>query len=151
MENPTSRRRCAIRSWRLVLCADVAARSLAGAHAFIIGLLIDNPGPNYTIKVQRGAYRSCLERGYHLRIDHLDSKLEDEEIDRRLAAMLQVNASTFQDQPTQAHSYANGSLSSQDAGARRQAIEHNIECIEIGRQLGSTDPTEAVLPQGQQE
>jgi len=52
-----------------------------------------------------------------------------------------VNSNTFQDQPGQAHTYANGSLSSQDPGARQQAIEHNIECIEIGRQLGSTDLT----------
>lgn len=52
-----------------------------------------------------------------------------------------VNSNTFQDQVGQAHTYANGSLSSQDAGARQQAVEHNIECIEIGRQLGSTDLT----------
>lgn len=52
-----------------------------------------------------------------------------------------VNSNTFQDQVGQAHTYANGSLSSQDAGARAQAVEHNIECIEIGRQLGSTDLT----------
>ncbi|MFM5930524.1 MAG: sugar isomerase, partial [Novosphingobium sp.] len=52
-----------------------------------------------------------------------------------------VNSNTFQDQPGQAHTYANGSLSSQDAGARAQAVEHNIECIEIGRQLGSRDLT----------
>ncbi|WP_333836301.1 L-rhamnose catabolism isomerase [Novosphingobium sp.] len=52
-----------------------------------------------------------------------------------------VNSNTFQDQPGAAHTYANGSLSSQDAGARAQAVEHNIECIEIGRQLGSTDLT----------
>ena len=52
-----------------------------------------------------------------------------------------VNSNTFQDQPDQAHTYAHGSLSSQDAGARAQAGEHNIECIEIGRQLGSTDLT----------
>jgi L-rhamnose isomerase / sugar isomerase len=44
---------------------------------------------------------------------------------------------TFQDQPSQKISYRNGSLSSTDPGARRQAIEHNIECIEIGEQLGS--------------
>ena len=50
-----------------------------------------------------------------------------------------VNSNTFQDQPGQAHSYASGSLSSQDAGARAQAIGHNIECIEIGRKLGSLD------------
>jgi L-rhamnose isomerase/sugar isomerase len=52
-----------------------------------------------------------------------------------------VNSNTFQDQPGQSHTYANGSLSSQDAGARAQAVEHNIECIEIGRQLGSTELT----------
>ena len=52
-----------------------------------------------------------------------------------------VNSNTFQDQPGQAHTYANGSLSSQDAGARAQAVAHNIECIEIGRQLGSKDLT----------
>ena len=52
-----------------------------------------------------------------------------------------VNSNTFQDQVGQAHTYANGSLSSQDAGARQQAVDHNIECIEIGRQLGSTDLT----------
>jgi L-rhamnose isomerase / sugar isomerase len=52
-----------------------------------------------------------------------------------------VNSNTFQDQPGQAHTYANGSLSAQDAATRRQAVDHNIECIEIGRQLGSTDLT----------
>ncbi|WP_310532942.1 L-rhamnose catabolism isomerase [Novosphingobium sp.] len=52
-----------------------------------------------------------------------------------------VNSNTFQDQVGQAHTYANGSLSSQDAGARAQAVEHNIECIEIGQKLGSTDLT----------
>ena len=52
-----------------------------------------------------------------------------------------VNSNTFQDQPDQPYSYASGSLASTDANVRRQAIEHNIECIEIGRQLGSTDIT----------
>ncbi|MCP3732231.1 TIM barrel protein [Sphingomonas sp. MG17] len=52
-----------------------------------------------------------------------------------------VNSNTFQDQPGQAHTYANGSLSSTDAGARALAVEHNIECIEIGRQIGSRDLT----------
>jgi len=52
-----------------------------------------------------------------------------------------VNSNTFQDQPGQAHSYATGSLSSTDPAVRAQAVEHNIECIEIGRQIGSTDLT----------
>ena len=48
-----------------------------------------------------------------------------------------VNSNTFQDQPDQARSYKFGSLSHADAATRRQAVEHNLECIEIGRQLGS--------------
>ncbi len=52
-----------------------------------------------------------------------------------------VNSNTFQDQPGQAQTYATGSLSSTVAATRAQAVEHNIECIEIGKQLGSTDLT----------
>ncbi|MBW8785077.1 MAG: sugar isomerase [Novosphingobium sp.] len=52
-----------------------------------------------------------------------------------------VNSNTFQDQPGQAHSYATGSLSATDPHVRDQAIAHNIECIEIGRKLGSRDLT----------
>jgi L-rhamnose isomerase/sugar isomerase len=52
-----------------------------------------------------------------------------------------VNSNTFQDQAGQRHTYANGSLSAQDAATRQQAVDHNIECIEIGVQLGSKDLT----------
>lgn len=52
-----------------------------------------------------------------------------------------VNSNTFQDQPGQAHSYNTGSLSSTVEATRQQAIEHNIECIEIGQQIGSRDLT----------
>jgi L-rhamnose isomerase/sugar isomerase len=48
-----------------------------------------------------------------------------------------VNSNTFQDQPGQALSYKFGSLSHSDARVRAQAVAHNIECIEIGRRLGS--------------
>ena len=48
-----------------------------------------------------------------------------------------VNSNTFQDQAGQKHSYRSGSLTSTDSGAREQAIEHNIDCIRIGQQLGS--------------
>jgi L-rhamnose isomerase / sugar isomerase len=49
-----------------------------------------------------------------------------------------VNSNTFQDQPGQAHSYNTGSLASTLEATRQQAVEHNIECIEIGKKLGST-------------
>lgn len=48
-----------------------------------------------------------------------------------------MNSNTFQDQADQAHSYKFGSLSNADAATRAQAVEHNIECIEIGKALGS--------------
>src|SRR5215467_10809627 len=48
-----------------------------------------------------------------------------------------MNSNTFQDQRGQKLSYKFGSLTHPDAGVGRQAVEHNIECIEIGRILGS--------------
>ena len=49
-----------------------------------------------------------------------------------------VNSNTFQDQKNQQLSYKFGSLTHTDKATRQQAVEHNLECIEIGRQLGST-------------
>ena len=48
-----------------------------------------------------------------------------------------MNSNTFQDQPGQKESYKFGSLSHADAAVRKQAIEHNIECIGIGQKIGS--------------
>jgi L-rhamnose isomerase/sugar isomerase len=48
-----------------------------------------------------------------------------------------VNSNTFQDRPGQRLSYKFGSLTHTDSAVRAQAIAHNIECIEIGRALGS--------------
>lgn len=48
-----------------------------------------------------------------------------------------MNSNTFSDGADQAHSYKFGSLSHVDAATRRQAVEHNIECIELGSALGS--------------
>ena len=48
-----------------------------------------------------------------------------------------INSNTFSDQAGASQSYKFGSLSHTDAAVRAQAVAHNIECIEIGRQLGS--------------
>jgi len=48
-----------------------------------------------------------------------------------------VNSNTFQDQPGQVHSYKFGSLAHTDSAVREQAVAHNIECIELGRHIGS--------------
>ena len=48
-----------------------------------------------------------------------------------------MNSNTFQDQPAQQHSYKFGSLAHSDPAVRLQAIDHNLECIELGQKLGS--------------
>ncbi|GLU44928.1 TIM barrel protein [Allomuricauda sp. NBRC 101325] len=52
-----------------------------------------------------------------------------------------MNSNTFQDQPDQEHSYKYGSLCSTDDNARQQAIQHNIDVIKLGEQLGSKSLT----------
>jgi L-rhamnose isomerase/sugar isomerase len=52
-----------------------------------------------------------------------------------------MNSNTFQDQPGQSLSYKFGSLTHPDRAVRQQAIEHNLECIDIGRTLGSKSHT----------
>ncbi|MBY0478238.1 MAG: sugar isomerase [Chitinophagaceae bacterium] len=49
-----------------------------------------------------------------------------------------VNSNTFQDQQDQAFSYKFGSLQNVNKAVRKQAIEHNIEVIKHGVELGST-------------
>ncbi len=48
-----------------------------------------------------------------------------------------MNSNTFQDSPGQTGSYKFGSLSHTDPAIRAQAVEHNLDCIEIGRAIGS--------------
>jgi L-rhamnose isomerase / sugar isomerase len=52
-----------------------------------------------------------------------------------------MNSNTFQDQAGQPLSYKFGSLSHTDAGVRRQAVDHNLECLEIGAALGARSHT----------
>lgn len=66
--------------------------------------------------------------------DPADLRAKAEELGLGFDAM---NSNTFQDQPDQAQSYKFGSLSHTNAATRQQAVEHNLECIEIGRQVGS--------------
>jgi len=52
-----------------------------------------------------------------------------------------MNSNTFQDQPGQKLSYKFGSLTHPDKSVRQQAIDHNLECIELGKVLGSKAQT----------
>jgi L-rhamnose isomerase/sugar isomerase len=65
---------------------------------------------------------------------------------RTLAAQLglqfdAMNSNTFQDQKTQEHSYKFGSLQHVDKKVRSQAVQHNIEVIKHGVDLGSKSLT----------
>ncbi len=52
-----------------------------------------------------------------------------------------MNSNTFQDQPNQKLSYKFGSMQHVDKAVRKQAIEHNIEVIKYGIELGSKSLT----------
>jgi L-rhamnose isomerase/sugar isomerase len=52
-----------------------------------------------------------------------------------------VNSNTFQNQQAQAFSYKFGSMQHVDKAVRRQAIEHNLEVIKHGIELGSKSIT----------
>ncbi|MEJ7692660.1 sugar isomerase [Daejeonella sp.] len=52
-----------------------------------------------------------------------------------------MNSNTFQDQKDQQHSYKFGSLQNVNKAVRKQAIEHNIEVIRHGVELGSDSLT----------
>ncbi|HEY7162891.1 MAG TPA: sugar isomerase [Acidobacteriota bacterium] len=60
------------------------------------------------------------------------------ENDLRFDAM---NSNTFQDQPDQELSYKFGSMQHVDKAVRKQAIDHNIEVIKHGIELGSSSLT----------
>jgi L-rhamnose isomerase/sugar isomerase len=49
-----------------------------------------------------------------------------------------MNSNTFQDQPNQSWSYKFGSMQHTDKAVCRQAVEHNIEVIKYGVELGSS-------------
>ncbi|HEY5464985.1 MAG TPA: TIM barrel protein [Hanamia sp.] len=48
-----------------------------------------------------------------------------------------MNSNTFQDQPGQKLSYKFGSMQHVDKAVRKQAVDHNIEVIKYGKELGS--------------
>ncbi|MEL0650901.1 sugar isomerase [Algibacter sp. TI.3.09] len=52
-----------------------------------------------------------------------------------------INSNTFQDQANAKESYKYGSLSSTNEAARQQAIQHNLDVINIGNKLGSKSLT----------
>ena len=73
----------------------------------------------------------------HIPWDKADPRQLNQTAERLGLSYDAMNSNTFSDAPGQPFSYKFGSLSHADAGTRRQAIDHNLECIEIGRAIGS--------------
>jgi L-rhamnose isomerase/sugar isomerase len=81
--------------------------------------------------------RNAPNVALHIPWDKADDLKALKEKARRLGLGFDaINSNTFQDPPGSKYSYKFGSLSHVDAAVRRQAIEHNLECIEIGQALG---------------
>jgi L-rhamnose isomerase / sugar isomerase len=82
--------------------------------------------------------RSTPAVSLHIPWDKPDdpSKLRDFAASRGLSFDA-MNSNTFQDHTGQAYSYKFGSLTHPDKSVRDQAVAHNVECIEIGKTLGS--------------
>lgn len=51
---------------------NISARALAGMRSYLIGLIYDNPSPNYVSQLQLGAMHACREAGYHLMIEQVN-------------------------------------------------------------------------------
>ena len=81
--------------------------------------------------------RATPDVSLHIPWDKADPKRLKQAASRFGLGFDAMNSNTFADARDQKLSYKYGSLSHADAGTRRQAVEHNLECIEIGRTLGS--------------
>ena len=73
----------------------------------------------------------------HIPWDKADPKRLKQSASRFGLGFDAINSNTFSDQKDQKNSYKFGSLSHTNNATRQQAVDHNIECIEIGKELGS--------------
>ena len=74
----------------------------------------------------------------HFPWDRVDDFLELRQFAEQLGlGWDSINSNTFQDQPGQEHSYKYGSLSHTSQAVRDQAVAHNLDCIEWGKELVS--------------
>lgn len=85
-------------------------------------------------QINRAAPRVSLHFPWDSASDYAALKQEADSLGLGFDA---VNSNCFQDQENSKYSYRNGSLGAVSANTRAQAVDHNIECIEIGKVLDS--------------
>ncbi len=126
----------AIPSWALGTGGTRFGRFSGGGEPATLEDKIDDVGLIHALNRSSGAI--SLHIPWDIPKDY--QKIKDRAASHGLAFDA-VNSNTFQDQPGQPLSYKFGSLHHTDPAVRHQAIEHNIEVIRYGEELGSKSIT----------
>ncbi len=126
----------AIPSWALGTGGTRFGRFSGGGEPATLEDKIDDVGLIHALNRSSGAI--SLHIPWDIPKDY--QKIKDRAASRGLTFDA-VNSNTFQDQPGQPLSYKYGSLQHTDPAVRRQAIDHNIEVIRYGEELGSKSIT----------
>src|SRR6478609_8701424 len=122
----------AIPSWALGTGGTRFARFSGSGEPGSLEEKIEDVGILHALNRSSGAI--SLHIPWDIPSDYATVRSLAAELDLRFDA---VNSNTFQDQPGQEFSYKFGSLQHTNKSVRKQAIDHNIEVISQGIQLGS--------------
>jgi len=122
----------AIPSWALGTGGTRFARFSGGGEPKNLEEKIEDIGLLHALNRSSGAI--SLHIPWDIPKNAANIKALAAQLDIRFDAM---NSNTFQDQPDQKLSYKFGSMQHVDKAVRKQAIEHNIEVINYGVELGS--------------
>jgi L-rhamnose isomerase/sugar isomerase len=126
----------AIPSWALGTGGTRFGRFPGGGEPRNLEEKIEDIGLLHSLNRSSGAI--SLHIPWDIPSDTENIKALAEQHELRFDAM---NSNTFQDQPGQKLSYKFGSMQHVDKAVRKQAIEHNIEVIKYGVELGSQSLT----------
>ncbi len=126
----------AIPSWALGTGGTRFARFSGGGEPKNLEEKIEDIGLLHALNRSSGAI--SLHIPWDIPKNAANIKALAAQLDIRFDAM---NSNTFQDQPDQKLSYKFGSMQHVDKAVRKQAVEHNIEVIKYGVELGSESLT----------
>jgi L-rhamnose isomerase/sugar isomerase len=126
----------AIPSWALGTGGTRFGRFPGGGEPRTLEEKIEDVGLLHALNRSSGAI--SLHIPWDIPTDAAKIRSHAAAFDLRFDAM---NSNTFQDQPGQALSYKFGSMQHVDKAVRQQAIQHNIEVIKYGIELGSKSIT----------
>jgi len=126
----------AIPSWALGTGGTRFGRFASGGEPRSLEEKIEDVGLLHSLNRSSGAI--SLHIPWDIPTNSTEIKTLAAQYDLHFDAM---NSNTFQDQPDQPLSYKFGSMQHVDRAVRKQAVEHNIEVIRHGIDLGSTSLT----------